>query len=222
MTKQRRVVTVVLGLIAVALVALLGTMLGKKSERSSTRSGKEAPVACAYDGTKVRPFYEVTGYLSAGTTVTFCSTYCAARWAESHKNKVVYFMVTDEATGQRFDSSLGHFVESELVSVPEVRNRVHAFSNKEDALNHAQQFRGKLIDNPLGAAFVVPRTAQLDTLRIGVPHLPDSLPLRLAVLKPIFKENRLNVTMLPMKDEDEAARLFKEGSVDVMLCDLPT
>ena len=221
MKKRNKFILITIGLLAVALLAFLGDMLGKKGQRFAERWDKKAPTSCAFDGTKVNPFYEVSVFLDDHSTLSFCSTYCAARWAENNRDKVVYILVTDEATGQRFDAGLGYFVESDVVSVPEVRSRVHSFSNKEDALDHARQFRGKLIDNPLGPAFVLPQVAQLDSLRIGTPLLPDSLPLRLAVLKPIFKENRLNVTMVPLKDEAEAARLFQEGSIDAVVCDLP-
>ena len=166
MPRRNKFILFGLGLLAVALVAFFGAMLGRKGERSVIRQGKEAPAVCAYDGTKVSPFYEVAAYVSDDTTVRFCSIHCATAWLRNNKNQVVYFTVMDEATGQRFDSTLGYFVESDVVSVPEVKNRVHAFSNKEDALKHARQFQGKLIANPLGAALVLPRVAQLDTLRI--------------------------------------------------------
>ena len=56
-----------------------------------------------------------------------------------------------EVTGQKSDSALRYFVESDVITVPEVKNRAHAFTSKEDGLKHAGQFNGKLIENPFRA-----------------------------------------------------------------------
>jgi NitT/TauT family transport system substrate-binding protein len=130
--------------------------------------------------------------------------------------------VIDETTGQSLDSTLAFFVESEVVTVPEVKNRIHSFTNKEDAMTHARQFDGKLIENPFGRVFVLPEVAQFDKLKVGVPSLPDALPIKLAIFKPIFKENRLDVKVVPFNSDREARNLLSEGSIDAVLCDLPT
>lgn len=108
-----------------------------------------------------------------------------------------------------------------MVTVPEVKNRIHAFYVKEDAQRHAEQFRGKRIENPFGAAFVLPEAARLETLEIGAPDLPDSIPLRLAIFRPIFKENRLDVRLVPIEGEDRAQALVSKESVSGLICDLP-
>jgi NitT/TauT family transport system substrate-binding protein len=164
----------------------------------------------------------VTAYLSDDRSLSFCSIYCATRWFESNRDKVIYFTVIDEVSGERLDSSLAHFVESDVVTVREVNNRIHAFYVKGDALKHARQFNGKMIENPFGTAFVLPKVAQFDKLVIGAPDLHDAVPLKMALFRPIFKENRLDVHLVPFRGEEQAQRLLSNGSVVGLICDLPT
>lgn len=149
-SQRKRLIIIVSCLLVFTLVALLGGILGKKTGKvvKQKEKGEETDLRCSYDGTKIKPLYQVDVFLNDNTGLSFCSIYCASRWFESNKDKVKYFMLTDEVTGQKFESTLGYFVESDLVTIPEVRNRIHAFATKEDALKHAKQFDGKLIENP--------------------------------------------------------------------------
>ena len=221
MKKRKRLIIIFVALLVVAAIALLGGVLGKKKAKVLTGKQEEMAVRCAWDGTKLKPIYQVDAFLHDGSTATFCSIYCATRWFEKNKDKVIYFTVVDELTGQKFDSTLGHYVESDVITVPEVKNRVHAFANKEDALMHARQFNGKLIENPFGKAFVIPKTVQFDSLTVGAPLLPDALPIRMAIFKPIFKENKLDVKLVSFDGELEARRLLANGSIDAVISDLP-
>ena len=222
MVERKRLVVILICLLVFGLVALLGGLLGKKTGKVVTEKEEGGALRCAYDGTKINPLYEVEAYLSDSTVVSFCSIYCATRWLQGNKDRVIYFTVIDEVTGQKFDSSLAHFVESDVVTVREVKNRIHAFYVKEDALKHAEQFNGKAIENPFGTAFVLPKIAQFDKLTIGAPALPDAVPLRLAIFRPIFKENRLDVNVVSFTGEREGkALLSKEGTAG-LICDLPT
>jgi NitT/TauT family transport system substrate-binding protein len=221
MEKRNRLIIIFVGLLVVAAIALLGGVLGKK--RPKVLTGKEeTAVRCAWDGTRLKPIYQVDAFLDHGSTATFCSIYCATRWFEKNKDKVIYLTVVDEVTGQKFDSTLGYYVESDVITVPEVKNRVHAFASKEDALKHARQFNGKIIGNPFGKAFAMPKIAQLDRLTVGAPFLPDALPIRMAIFKPIFKENKLDVKLVPFDGETEAKRLLADGSIDAAISDLPS
>lgn len=222
MLQRRRLVAIVVCILVFAVVALLGGILGKKTGKIQKGKTDQTAMRCAYDGTKINPMYEVDAYLVDKTTMRFCSIYCASRWYENNKDRVIYFTVIDEVTGNKFDSTLGHFVESDLVSVPEVNNRIHAFAVKEDALTHVRQFNGKLIENPFGTAFVLPQIARMDTLTIGTPLVPDSMPVKVAVFKPIFKENMLNVKIVSFGGDKEGKRLLSKGFVDGIICDLPT
>jgi ABC-type nitrate/sulfonate/bicarbonate transport system substrate-binding protein len=221
MLQRKNLFVIVICLVVFALVALLGGILGKKSGKIVPEKEGGA-LRCAYDGTKISPLYQVDAYTSDGKVLSFCSIYCATRWLENNKDKVIYFTVIDEVTGQKFDSTLGHFVESAVVTIPEVKNRIHAFYVKEDALRHAKQFNGQMIKNPLGRAFVLPKVAQFDKLSVAVPSLPDSIPIKLAIFRPIFKENRLDVSVIQFDEEKEGNRLLQEGSVEGVICDLPT
>jgi ABC-type nitrate/sulfonate/bicarbonate transport system substrate-binding protein len=222
MAERRRLIIIFVALALVAVVALLGGILGKKTGKVVTEKGDRGALRCAYDGTRISTLYEVEAYLSDGTVVSFCSIYCASRWLKSNKDRVIYFTVVDEVTGQKFDSSLAHFVESDVVTIPEVKNRVHAFYVKEDALKHAKQFNGKMIENPFGTVFVLPKVAQFEKLTIGAPALPDAIPIKLAIFRPIFKENRLDVKVVSYMGEEEGkAFLSKEGTSGI-ICDLPT
>lgn len=221
MLQRKRVIIIVTCLLVFTLVALLGGILGRKTGKIVKEEAEEIALRCTYDGTKIKPLYQVDAYLNDGTGVSFCSIYCATQWFRNNKDKVIYFTVVDEVTGQKFDSTLGHFVESEVVTIPEVKNRIHAFYVKEDALTHAQQFNGKLIENPFGRTFVLPEVAKFDKLRVGAPSLPDALPLRLAIFRPIFKENRLDVDIISFRRESEGKKLLSEESVAGIICDLP-
>ncbi len=223
MEKRKRLIMIFVGLLVVAAIALLGGVLGKKKPKLLTGKGEETPVRCAWDGIRLKPIYQVDAFLDDGSTATFCSIYCATRWLEKNKDKdkVIYLTVVDEVTGQKFDSTLGYYVESDVITVPEVKNRAHAFANKEDALRHARQFNGRLMENPFGEAFVVPESVQFDSLTVGAPLLPDALPVRMAIFKPIFKENKLDVKLVSFHGEMEAKRLLADGSVDAVISDLP-
>jgi ABC-type nitrate/sulfonate/bicarbonate transport system substrate-binding protein len=205
----------------VGAVAFLGGILGKRSGQVQQKEVQETGLRCAHDGTRIKPLYQVDAYLDDGTMKSFCSVYCAGQWFQNNKDNTLYFTVMDEMTGERFDSTLGFFVESDVVTVPEVKNRIHVFAVKQDALTHAQQYNGKLIENPFGEAFVLPKVAQFDRLAIGAPDWPDAVPLKLAVFRPIFKENRLNVQIVSYTGEEGGRRLLSGGSVEGLICDLP-
>jgi len=219
--QRKRLIIIFVGLLVVAAIALLGGVLGKKKVKVGTGEGEETALGCAWDGIRLNPIYQADAFLDDGSTASFCSIYCAGRWFEKNKDKVIYFTVVDEVTGQKFDSTLGYFVKSDVITVPEVKNRVHAFASKEDALKHARQFNGELIENPFGEAFIVPKIAQFDRLTVGASLLPDALPVRMAIFKPIFKENKLEVKLVPFDGEMEAKRLLADGTIDAAISNLP-
>lgn len=219
--QRRQFIIVAAFLAGVAILALVGGLLTRRSRSVGKTPESGATLRCAYDGTKINPLYEVDAYVADDAIRRFCSVSNAIRWLEHNRDKVLYFTVVDEVTGERFDSSLGHFVESTVITVPEVKNRIHVFFSKADALKHANQFHGKLIVNPLGRAFELPKVARLDKLAVGVPMSPDALPLRLAIFRPIFKENKLNVEIVPFPTEVEGVKLLEAGLVDAIVLDLP-
>ncbi len=205
-----------------ALLALIGGFLSKKPRAIDTDVGQSGTVKCAHDGAAINPLYQVEAHLLSDKVVRLCSIYCASAWLQKSKREVAYITVTDELTGQKFDASLGRFVESEVVTVKAVNNRIHAFFSEQDAVEHARQFNGRLVDNPFGNAYVPPAVAGFDSLSIGAPLWPDSLPLRLAMFKPIFKENRLDVRLVPTDGDEIGQELLADGTLQGMICDLPT
>jgi NitT/TauT family transport system substrate-binding protein len=166
--------------------------------------------------------FEVRAFLKDQSLKKFCSITCAQVWHQENKDKVIYFTVVDGKTGQSLDSSLAFFVESEVIAVPRVKNRVHTFSNKADALAHAQQFKGRWIENPFGTQYIPSIGISFEKVNVGILPIVDALPFYLATSKPIFKENRLDVQVLSFLSEKERDEALVHGSVDAIVTDLPS
>jgi hypothetical protein len=64
------------------------------------------------------------------------------------KKKVKEVMVVDETSEKKIMASQAFFVESEVVTILHVKNRIHVFANREDAEKHLKRFNGKWIENP--------------------------------------------------------------------------
>jgi len=199
----------------VVLIAIVGGLWGKKK-------GTQVGERCELDKNPIRPLYEVKAFLTDQSFKKFCSIICAQIWHRENKEKIIYVTVVDEKTGQSFDSSLALFVESEVIAVPEVKSRIHTFVKKEDALAHAQRFKGKLIENPFGTQYIPFIGISFEKVNVGVLPILDALPFYLATSKPIFKENRLDVQVLSFLSEKERDEALVSGSVDAIVTDLPS
>jgi NitT/TauT family transport system substrate-binding protein len=199
----------------VIILAIIGGLWGRKK---GTRAGDR----CEVDKTIINPMFEVRAFLKDQSLKKFCCIACAQVWHQENKDKVIYFTVVDEKAGQSFDSSLAFFVESEVIAVPRVKNRVHTFSNKADALAHAQQFKGRWIENPFGTQYIPSIGISFEKVNVGILPTPDALPFYLATSKPIFKENRLDVQVLSFLSEKERDEALVHGSVDAIVTDLPS
>ena len=103
---------------------------------------------CDYDGVKIEPLYAVYFTLQDGTEKKFCSIICASMSFSTLKRQIREVRVVDEPSGNKINASEAFFVESDIVTVPHVKNRVHVFAKKEDALKHIQKFRGNGVRNP--------------------------------------------------------------------------
>ncbi len=222
MFTRKPLTIVILFFLAVACLALVGGFLSKRNRQFSIGLGEGENLRCANDGSPIHRLYQVDAFGFDRTTNSFCSIYCASRWQEKKQTEVMYFTVVDEISGQKIDSTLAHFVESDLVTSKAVNNRIHAFFSERDALRHMHQFNGRVVENPFGRSLVLPKIAKLDNLKIAAPPWPDAFPLKLATLKPIFKENRLNVEVVPVQDVELGKKLLADGSVQGMICDVPT
>ena len=116
--------------------------LGCKGERKSIES------RCDYDGVKIEPLYAVYFTLQDGAEKKFCSMACASLSFPELKSRIKEVVVVDERSGTKVNASQALFVESEMVTVPHVKNRIHVFAKKEDALKHNQKFKGNWVENP--------------------------------------------------------------------------
>jgi len=112
--------------------------------------GERKPIEdrCDYDGVKVEPLYAVYFTLQDGTEKKFCSIVCASMSFSELKKKVKEVMVVDEISEKKINASQALFVESEVVTVPHNKNRIHVFAKKEDVLKHLQKFKGRWVENP--------------------------------------------------------------------------
>jgi ribosomal protein L24E len=124
------------------ILVVISSALGCQGERKSMEG------RCDYDGVKIEPIYAVYFTLQDGTEKKFCSIVCASMSFSKRKGEVKQVMVVDEASEKRIDASQAFFVESEIVTVPHVKNRIHVFAKEEDALRHLKEFRGKRAQNP--------------------------------------------------------------------------
>ena len=109
---------------------------------------RASPDRCDYDGTQIEPLYAVYFFLQDGSEKKFCSVVCASMSFSALNKQIKEVRVTDESSGAKIIASQAFFVESEIVTIPHVKNRIHVFSNKEDALKHLQKFKGNWIGNP--------------------------------------------------------------------------
>jgi len=121
---------------------IIPLVLGCQRERKSIEG------RCDYDGVKIEPLYAVYFTFQDGTEKKFCSIACASLSFPELKSRIKEVVVVDERSGTKINASQALFVESEVVTVPHVKNRIHVFANKEDALKHIQTFKGNWVENP--------------------------------------------------------------------------
>jgi hypothetical protein len=54
----------------------------------------------------------------------------------------------DEVSEKRVSVPQAFFVESDIATVLHVKNRIHLFAKREDALKHFEKFKGNWVGNP--------------------------------------------------------------------------
>ena len=124
------------------ILLVISVALGCQGERKSMEG------RCDYDGVKIEPIYAVYFTLRDGTEKKFCSIVCASMSFVALKKQIREVRVVDEPSGNKINASEAFFVESDIVTVPHVKNRIHVFAKKEDALKHIQKFKGNWVENP--------------------------------------------------------------------------
>jgi hypothetical protein len=120
---------------------IISLVLGCQEERKSIES------RCDYDGVKIEPIYAVYFTLQDGTEKKFCSIACASMSFSALKKQIKEVRVVDEPSGNKINVLGAFFVESEMVTVPHNKNRIHVFANREDAERHLKRFNGRWIEN---------------------------------------------------------------------------
>jgi hypothetical protein len=129
-----------IGFFITLVIISLGS--GCKGERKSIEG------RCDYDGVKIEPLYAIYFTLEDGTEKKFCSIACASLGSPELKSRIKEVMVVDERSGTKISAAQAFYVESEVVTVPHVKNRIHVFGNREDAMKHLNKFKGKWVENP--------------------------------------------------------------------------
>jgi len=124
------------------IFVIISLALGCKGEREFTEG------RCDYDGAKIEPIYAVYFTLQDSIGKKFCSIACASSSFPELKSRIKEVMVVDERSGTKIIAAQAFFVESEVMTVPHVKNRVHAFGNRDDAIKHLDKFKGRWVENP--------------------------------------------------------------------------
>jgi len=135
MTKNKKRITFLI------IATIISLAIGCQEERKSIES------RCDYDGVKIEPIYAVYFTLQDGTEKKFCSIACASMSFSALKKQIKEVRVVDEPSGNKINVLGAFFVESEMVTVPHNKNRIHVFANREDAERHLKRFNGRWIEN---------------------------------------------------------------------------
>jgi hypothetical protein len=132
---------------AALFAAVIGIALWGSLTRVGTRGLTERE-RCDFDGTLVRTPYRVEIVRTDRQKKKFCSLYCAAQWHRLNPGLAAEILVADETSGKTIDSRQAVYVRSRVISVPEVKNDLHAFAGREEARIHARQYQGRIVPNP--------------------------------------------------------------------------
>lgn len=101
---------------------------------------------CALDGVPIVPTYAVEITAPGQPTHRFCCIRCAAYWLEHESPASAVINVSDEVTSKPIDAADSYFVRSTVITNPITQNDIHAFADRDDAEQHAAQFRGRLLE----------------------------------------------------------------------------
>ncbi|MFZ3065878.1 MAG: hypothetical protein WA277_11430 [Nitrospirota bacterium] len=136
---------------SIFLILMVAIALGSSIYKKTHKIEK-----CDFDGVHIKPVYQVDIILKDNAVKKFDSIYCAYMWLSQNKDAVSYVSyvrVTDEVTGEKIDSSIAYYVESEIITNNVNNNKVHAFLKLEDAEKHAKSYKGRIVKNPFEKIF---------------------------------------------------------------------
>ena len=126
---------------------------------------------CSLDGSRIQPLYEVIIVVQDKSIHRFSSIISARIWFRENCEQISTILVTDEATGEKIDAGQAFYAESEVITTPHTRNKIHVFGQREAAELHALKFSGKLVKNPFRA--MKRRPAQLVKYTNSPTHSAD-------------------------------------------------
>lgn len=133
---------------SIFLILMVAIALGSSIYKKTHKIEK-----CDFDGVHIKPVYQIDIILKDNAVKKFDSIYCAYMWLSLNKDVVSYIRVTDEVTGEKIDSSIAYYVDSEIITNNVNNNKVHAFLKLEDAEKHAKSYKGKIVKNPFEKIF---------------------------------------------------------------------
>ncbi len=107
-----------------------------------------ASLRCSLDGSQIQPLYEVVIIHKDKSNRKFSCVVSAQIWFRGNSERVSSILVTDEVSGEKIKADHAFYVESEVVTTPHTRNKIHVFGQETAAKLHARKFKGKLVKNP--------------------------------------------------------------------------
>lgn len=108
----------------------------------ASRLARRREPGCEFDGQPFVARYVVRLTDPDDRPHEFCSITCAMRWLERDRRPPRSVQVVDEPSGTMIDAARAHFVRSSVTTNAVVGNRIHAFADREAALEHARRFGG--------------------------------------------------------------------------------
>ena len=126
---------------ALIIAASISALVVVLRHRSSSKR-------CSLDGIRIDPLYEVTIISKDETPYNFSCVLSAQIWLTENAQMPSSVWVTDEVTGKKIRAELAYYVESDVVTTPHTRNRIHVFAGEQAAKLHACQYKGKFVKNP--------------------------------------------------------------------------
>ena len=126
---------------ALVIAAIMSTLVVVIQHHSSSQR-------CSLDGIRIDALYEVTIIRKDETPYNFSCILSARIWLTENAQLPSSIWVTDEVTGKKIRAELAYYVESDVVTTPHTRNRIHAFAGEKAAKLHAWQYKGKFVKNP--------------------------------------------------------------------------
>jgi len=133
---------------SIFLILMVAIALGSSIYKKTHKIEK-----CDFDGVHIKPIYQVDIILKNDAVKKFDSIYCTYMWLSQNKDTLSYVRVTDEVTGEKIDSSIAYYVDSEIITNNVNNNKVHAFLKLEDAEKHAKSYKGRIVKNPFEKIF---------------------------------------------------------------------